>query len=152
MNCPKSLQKGFTLIELLVVMGILAVLLGVVLVAINPARQIGQANNTKRQSDVAAILNAIGASAADNKGVLPAGIPVAPAAAVDVGTTASICNAIMPTYISAVPSDPTQNNGTAITNCTGAPATGYVVQQDANKRVTVTSTTTDNGAVISVTR
>ncbi len=40
-------QKGFTLIELLVVIGILTVLLSIVLVAINPARQFSQANNTK---------------------------------------------------------------------------------------------------------
>src|SRR6266849_3374438 len=68
------LQKGFTLIELLVVIGILAVLLSIVLIAINPAKQFSQANNTKRRSDVNAILNAIDQYAADNKGTLPAGV------------------------------------------------------------------------------
>jgi prepilin-type N-terminal cleavage/methylation domain-containing protein len=52
-------RKGFTLIELVVVIGILAVLLTIVLVAINPARQFKQANDTKRRSDVNAILNAV---------------------------------------------------------------------------------------------
>src|SRR5438105_4042615 len=69
-----NLQKGFTLIELLVVIGILAVLLSIVLIAINPARQFAQANDTQRRSDVNAILNGIHEYMADNNGNLPAGI------------------------------------------------------------------------------
>src|SRR5690348_18359441 len=79
-----SRQQGFTLIELLVVIGILAVLLAITLIAINPAKQFSQSNDTKRRSDVNAILNAIDQYAADNAGALPAGIPVAPAAAVNI--------------------------------------------------------------------
>src|SRR5689334_22363540 len=67
-------ERGFTLIELLVVIGILAVLLAITLIAINPAKQFSQANNTKRRSDVNAILNAIDQYAADNKGSLPTNI------------------------------------------------------------------------------
>src|SRR5947209_4187972 len=67
-------QKGFTLIELLVVIGILAVLLAITLIAINPAKQFSQSNDTKRRSDVNAILNAVDQYAADNKGALPANI------------------------------------------------------------------------------
>src|ERR1039458_1416455 len=67
-------QRGFTLIELLVVIGILAILLAITLIAINPARQFGQANNTKRRSAATQILNSIGAYAADHTGQLPAQI------------------------------------------------------------------------------
>src|SRR5437773_7185388 len=78
-------QKGFTLIELLVVIGILAILLAIVLIAINPAKQFGQANDTKRSSDVNAILNAVNQYMADNKGVTPAGLTAA------LCTTAAPC-------------------------------------------------------------
>ena len=71
---PKK-YSGFTLIELLVVIGILGILLAIVLIAINPAAQFAQANNTARTNDVNTILNAVHQYAADHKGVLPAGIP-----------------------------------------------------------------------------
>jgi prepilin-type N-terminal cleavage/methylation domain-containing protein len=61
-------QKGFTLIELLVVIGILAILFSIVLIAINPARQFGQANDTKKRSDTLQILNAIHQYAAEQFG------------------------------------------------------------------------------------
>ncbi len=149
--------SGFTLIELLVVIGILAILLTIVLVAVNPARQFAQANDTKRRSDVTAILNAIGQYEADNKGNLPTGIPVAPDAAASIGDgtgEANICGSIMPTYISALPTNPSSTaKGAPVTTCTSYD-TGYNVQQDASpsKRVTVSTTSEVDGSVISVTR
>ncbi len=148
----KTHQKGFTLIELLVVIGILAVLMGIVLVAVNPGRQFNQANNSKRSNDVRQLLNAIGQYAADNKGQLPAGIPTAPTAAATIANTgADLCAVLMPTYISALPQDPASNAGVGITTCTTY-STGYTVQQDANGRVTVTAPSAALGATISVTR
>lgn len=149
---PKNNIKGFTLIELLVVIGILAILLSIVLIAINPARQFGQANNTRRRSDVTQILNAIGAFAADNKGVLPAGIPAAtPANITDTAGGANICADIMPDYIPALPEDPQVGTGGSFTVCTGYD-TGYTVVRDANNRVTVAAPNAENGETISVTR
>ena len=88
-------QKGFTLIELLVVIGILAVLLAITLIAINPARQFAQANNTKRRSDVNAILNAVNQYMADNRGNLPAGIGTTAAPISGAVGGANICAAIL---------------------------------------------------------
>src|SRR5260370_37906062 len=103
-------QQGFTLIELLVVIGILAVLLAITLIAINPAKQFSQANNTKRRSDVNAILNAIDQYAADNKGTLPAGITTTDQ---DIAKTggADLCAALVTKYLSAIPVDPKTNKG-----------------------------------------
>jgi prepilin-type N-terminal cleavage/methylation domain-containing protein len=139
---PKQFKnvKGFTLIELLVVIGILAILLSIVLIAINPARQFGQANDTRRRSDVTQILNAIGAYAADNKGVLPAAITTAVQPISNTG--ANICADIMPTYIPALPEDPTTGAGNQITDCTTYD-TGYTVVKDSGNRVTVAAPGTE---------
>lgn len=137
-------EQGFTLIELLVVIGILAVLMGIVLVAINPSRQFNQANDASRANSARQILNAIGAYAADNKGALPAGIPataVDQASSVDITSAAggaNLCAALVPTYISALPEDPTINNGAAITNCTTYDS-GFNISKDASGRITVYS-------------
>ena len=114
-------QKGFTLIELLVVIGILAVLLAIVLIAINPARQFAQANNTQRASNVNAILNAIHEFAADNKGSLPTGLdaascPTGVGCTITSGANApangatpgnvNLCASLVTTYIADLPVDP----------------------------------------------
>src|SRR6185437_14789756 len=137
-------QKGFTLIELLVVIGILAILLAITLIAINPARQFGQANDTKRRSDVNAILNAVGQYEASNAVNLPGELATASSSATEIDSThfPNLCTAIMPTYISAIPVDPgvTTNsapNGTGgITDCATTPAwdTGYQIAKDSSNR------------------
>jgi type IV pilus assembly protein PilA len=144
-------QKGFTLIELLVVIGVLAVLLAIVLIAINPARQFSQANNTKRASDVNAILNAVDQYAADNHGTLPTGITTT--AQTIANTAADICSAIVPTYIAALPVDPLTNNGTAVATCSAAYSTNYTIIKSAtDNRITVTAPAAELGATITVTR
>src|SRR6185312_3893399 len=106
-------QKGFTLIELLVVIGILAILLAITLIAINPARQFGQANDTKRRSDANAILNAIGQYEASNTGNLPTDITslAASGSATEINVTnfPTLCGQLVPTYIPALPEDPIKN-------------------------------------------
>ncbi|KKR63446.1 MAG: hypothetical protein UU03_C0004G0017 [Candidatus Woesebacteria bacterium GW2011_GWA1_40_45] len=105
-------NSGFTLIELLVVIGILGILLAIVLIAINPAAQFAQANNTARTNDVNTILNAIHQYSADNRGL---------------------------DYVSLLPVDPDTNNGIAVADCTANYSTRYLVAKDANGRVTVSA-------------
>ncbi|HUQ84936.1 MAG TPA: type II secretion system protein [Candidatus Limnocylindrales bacterium] len=142
----KKLNKGFTLIELLVVIGILAILLAITLIAINPARQFAQSNDTKRKSDVSAILNAIGQYSATNTGTLP-GDNANPALN-EITTTvqpisdtgADICTALVTAYIAQLPSDPTTGSPTGAipASCAAPYNTGYTVVKSAlDNRVTV---------------
>lgn len=144
-------QRGFTLIEVLVVIGILAVLLLITLVAINPARQFAQANNTQRNSDVNAVLNAIHQYAADNKGALPAGISATSAEISSTG--ANLCDVLVTDYLAALPSDPTVGTPITEAQCSGVYATGYyVISSATNNRVTVSAPGAELNASISATR
>ncbi len=164
----KKLQKGFTLIELLVVMGILAVLLAITLIAINPARQFAQANNAKRANDVLQILNAIHEYAADHAGTLPGsgsltnancpsdGATPAPCEITDtVGAgNINLCADLSTNYLPSMPQDPSLNSGANITSCTGYD-TGYKVGVDSANRITVSAPSTERPpatAIITVNR
>ena len=143
-------QKGFTLIELLVVIGILAILLAITLIAINPARQFGQANDTNRRSSVTQILNSIGQYTASNGGVLPtvlsdrADDPLLQDVALELASTtayAPLCALLVPTYLPALPVDPElgDSEGVESTECGGAWDTGYLISIDAQNRITVSA-------------
>ncbi|PIP65279.1 hypothetical protein COU77_01965 [Candidatus Peregrinibacteria bacterium CG10_big_fil_rev_8_21_14_0_10_49_16] len=140
-------RRGFTLIEVLLVIGIIAILASIVIVAINPTRQLADARNADRRSDVNSILNAVYQYSIDNNGNLPSAITT---------TVTEICasgaasctgyadlSVLEATYLVSVPSDPSGPT---------SPETDYTIVQDANGRVTVASTAAENGATISVTR
>lgn len=169
---PKFFRRGFTLIELLVVIGILAILLTIVLIAINPARQFAQSNNTRRRSDINAMLNAIHQYSVDHKGNISAlSIPIddgdsgngseAQVIGSDVaGGQIDLCSVLVPTYISALPVDPQDGSssdgaGAAVSDCTQAYTTAYTVVQSniaTNIRITVSAPGAELGELISVTR
>lgn len=151
-------QKGFTLIELLVVIGILAILLAIVLIAINPARQFAQANDTKRSSDVQTLLNAIHQYAADNAGNLPYGITAGMGQTIinRSNLTQQFCLDLVNKYVAGLPRDPRINNGANITesDCSAVNwDTGYTVEISTNNnRTTIVAPLKQISASISATR
>ncbi|MBI5127783.1 type II secretion system protein [Candidatus Roizmanbacteria bacterium] len=154
-------RKGFTLIELLVVIGILAILLAITLIAINPARQFGQANDTRQRSDVLQILNGIHQFVAENNGQLPAtvaGLAVdTPTLLANTTALSPLCAQLVTNYLPALPVIPTLNTPN-ITDCDGPAddgvwgSTGYSISRDAADRITVSGGNDVNGVAITVTR
>jgi prepilin-type N-terminal cleavage/methylation domain-containing protein len=141
-------QKGFTLIEILLVIAILAILAGLVIVAINPFKQLADARNTQRRADATTVLNAVYQYTVDNSGTLPATITTTPTAAcATAGTCTGLIDLSVLTasekYLTSLPKDPT--SGTVNT-------TGYNISKSANGRVTVSAPSAENSVTISVTR
>ncbi len=145
----RSIQRGFTLIELLLVIGIIAILAAIVIVAINPTKQLGDARNAQRRSDVNTILNAVYQYSIDNSGNIPSTITTSSTAicksGVGVDCTGLInLNTLTGAYLVALPNDPQAAAGTS---------TAYTIMKDAtSKRVTVAAPQAEQGASISVTR
>lgn len=142
--------KGFTLIEVLLVVAIIAILAGIVILAVNPAKQLADARNAQRKSDVTTLLNAIYQYSIDNNGSVPT--TVTGTATEICETTGAPCTGLVDLgvltangkYLVAIPSDPQSDT---------ANSTEYLVVKDANNRITVSAPNTENGAaVITVTR
>ncbi len=160
-KCANS-QKGFTLLEILLVVGIIAILAGIVILAINPTKQLGDARNAQRRADVLTILNAIYQYTIDNNGTIPATITSTSACALGASleiatgtatTTGSLVGlysylvgsaAASSTYIVSIPRDP-------LATSTG-PGSGYSVTKTASSRITVCAPLAENAVSISVTR
>jgi len=140
-------KEAFTLIEVLIVVVILAILASIVIFAINPGRQIAQANNAQRDNDVKAILDAVYQYTVDNRGDYPAVIPTSPTS---IGSDdLDICEKLVPDYLTAMPFDPDQIGG-GYTDCTDY-NTGYTISL-TGARLTVSSPLAELSEVITVTR
>lgn len=152
-NLKQAKKKGFTLIEILVVIGIIAVLAAVVLIAINPARQFALARNSQRQSNVSAILNAIGQNIAENKGLFNCSTSLPSATStIKSGGVGDIASCLVPTYVPALPLDP-NSSPAAFYNSSTDYNTQYTVVQTPEGRVTVAAPHTElSSTTISITR
>lgn len=149
----RNRKSGFTLIEILLVVAAIGILAGIVILAINPNKQLGDTRNAQRKADVTTILNAVYQYSIDNNGALPADIPTVTAKVICTNATPSVCTtanfayigeiALNEKYVTSIPKDP---------SATVTDSAGYTILKTANNRVTVAAPLAEDGAVISATR
>ena len=145
-------KKAFTLLEILLVVAAIAILAGIVILAINPTKQLGDTRNSQRRVDVNTILNAVYQYAVDNNGILPASLTTSTPSWGICKTGALVTSSctyldILTTnekYLVALPTDPSGVINTVDTN--------YRIQKTTNNRVTVWANAPEQGATITVTR
>jgi len=108
-------NKGFTLLEILLVIAAIGILAAIVLVAINPNRQLAQARNAQRRADINTIYKALEQYLIDN-GSYPSSVnsnfkEICNTGTEQVGGATDCTNKadlreLVPTYLAAMPSDP----------------------------------------------
>jgi prepilin-type N-terminal cleavage/methylation domain-containing protein len=147
-----NVKSGFTLLEILLVVGIISILAGIVILAINPTKQLGDTRNAQRRSDVLTILNAIYQYTIDSTIAVPHAIADFDDAKGFSGSPDDLCVGdgtdtpgsdlaafLVPDYITDTPLDPDGSE--------------YYINKNTNGRITVCAPSTENGiADIEVTR
>jgi len=132
----RTKSGGFTLLEMLVVLAIIGIFATIMIMVINPARQLAKARDTQRKSDLFLILSAVYQYSSEHSGELPDtdGDPLTsnfPTTPTCIGTDASCFDlasagendTIVPVYLVELPKDP--STGTDQN-------TGYTIYVDAN--------------------
>lgn len=146
-----SVQRGFTLIEILVVVAIIGIMSTVVVVGVNPVRQLAKARDSERESELVALLSAILQYQSEHGGDLPDtdGDPATsnfPTTATCIGSDVGCFDlagagetgeTIVPVYVVDLPKDPRVVS-------TGDPGTdgdtGYTIYVDVNNHLHASAT------------
>jgi prepilin-type N-terminal cleavage/methylation domain-containing protein len=125
-------KKGFTLLEILLVIALIGVLSSIVLVAINPSRQLAEARNTERLDDITKINQALEDYFVTNR-AYPTGITsiyqdICPP---NGGSNCLELSVLVPSYIPKIPLDPNGGNYQIIIN----PSNGQIGLKAPNSEV-----------------
>lgn len=144
------MKKGFTLLEILLVIAAIGILAAIVIVAINPNRQLSQVRDTQRRSDSNNLQKALEQYLIDT-GSYPTGTTTAAQEVCDTGSNGvgeGTVNAgcldlrpLVPTYLAAIPSDPSDS----------ATETGYLVWVSSqNNKIAIVSQETELDPLVTI--
>lgn len=145
------MKKGFTLVELLVTIGLVAILLTITLVALNPEKQFKSAREAKRMADASTLLNAVSQYVSDHKteestlsrdnisryiaaGEYKGKWDLSPKPVQEPNV--NLCSLLVPTYTANLPSDPILE--TEVANCENFD-TGYILTISPEGRITISA-------------
>ena len=138
-------KQGFTLLEILLVVAAIGILAGIVILAINPGKQLGDTRNAQRRVDVNTILNAVYQYSLDSNGNFPGSIDNVTTTSQVIGTDTSGCDSTctatttvascanlstttVPIYLVDIPRDPRSGSSTN---------SDYFINKRADGRLTV---------------
>jgi len=161
---PSHSNQGFTLLEMLLVVAIIAVLAGIVVVAINPGKQLATVRNTERSFNLNEIHKAMQQYFIDHY-IYPAATPTTLTeicntgnlpypSGIDCGTLIDL-SPLVPTYLTSIPVDPQGSTLSFINNFipkvyATTNGTGYKIKKSSDNKIVLTAPQAELGETIAI--
>ncbi|TSC82222.1 MAG: Uncharacterized protein G01um101420_526 [Parcubacteria group bacterium Gr01-1014_20] len=152
----KLMKKGMTLMEIVIVIALLAILLAVAVIGLNPVGELARARNSQRNYHINAIVTAVRQNIADSTlGTFTCASGEVPTStkrmAVGSSTYYNIAPCLVSTYLNNLPFDPAAT-GAHWTSASDY-NTGYNILRNASTgEITVSAPFAELGKTVSVTQ
>ncbi len=128
----KNKQKGFSAIEIIIVIALMVILIGAVLLIVNPGEQLAKARNNQRKIHLETIYSVVEQYSFQHKEY--------PQCIAQAGEELDVysCQDLIPEYLNAIPLDPI---------CGSQEESGYIIKR-SNGKIGVTAPCAEGGEVL----